>query len=58
MKLLNPLSYFVNAKDQIRAIENPDQEFNYFISKNHRINDLQREAFNSLTSSPSSVLPR
>ena len=46
--LISLLSYFVNEKDQIRAIENPDQEFNYFISKNERVNDLQREAFNSL----------
>ncbi|KAI4248406.1 MAG: hypothetical protein L6R40_000965 [Gallowayella cf. fulva] len=40
-------SYAINEKDQIRSIKNPDQEFNFFISKNERMNVVQREAFNT-----------
>ncbi|KAL9031667.1 MAG: hypothetical protein Q9196_000338 [Gyalolechia fulgens] len=35
------LGYFINDKDQIRSIRHPEQEFNYFISKNARINVVQ-----------------
>lgn len=34
-------------KDQIRQIANPDQEFNFFISKNERVRETQREAMDS-----------
>ncbi|SLM38485.1 Arb2 domain [Lasallia pustulata] len=44
---LEELGYFINDKDQIRSIANPDQEFNFFISKNDRANDVQREAMNT-----------
>ncbi len=36
--------YYLNEQDQIRSIGNPDQEFNYFISKNERVCEVQREA--------------
>ena len=39
--------YCVNSEDQIRAIDNPDQEFHYFFSKNERYVEKQREAMNS-----------
>ena len=41
------LSYYINEKDQIRSIAHPDQEFNFFISKNERVCEVQREAMNS-----------
>ena len=41
------LRYSINEKDQIRSIAHPDQEFNFFISKNERICEVQREAMNS-----------
>ncbi|KAI4175083.1 MAG: hypothetical protein LQ343_001844 [Gyalolechia ehrenbergii] len=44
---LEELGYFINDQDQIRSIRHPEQEFNYFISKNDRINVVQREAFNT-----------
>ncbi|KAL9603599.1 MAG: hypothetical protein Q9219_001102 [cf. Caloplaca sp. 3 TL-2023] len=44
---LKELGYFINDKDQVRSIKDPEQEFNYFISKNDRINVMQREAFNT-----------
>lgn len=44
-------SYFINDNDQICSIKHPEQEFNYFISKNDRMNVVQREAFNSLLTS-------
>lgn len=46
--LINTHSYFVNKNDQIRSIANPEQEFNFFISKNERVCEAQREAMNSL----------
>ncbi|KAL8820959.1 MAG: hypothetical protein Q9223_000913 [Gallowayella weberi] len=44
---LEKLGYAINDNDQIRSIQNPNQEFNFFISKNERMNLMQREAFNS-----------
>ncbi|MCJ1423004.1 hypothetical protein MMC29_000885, partial [Sticta canariensis] len=44
---LEALGYFVNEKDQIRFIKRPDQEFNFFISKNERVCETQREAMNT-----------
>ncbi|KAI4258899.1 MAG: hypothetical protein LQ352_001012 [Teloschistes flavicans] len=44
---LEGLGYFINDKDQVRSIKNPDQEFNFFISKNDRVNAVQREAHNT-----------
>ncbi|KAL8762550.1 MAG: hypothetical protein Q9184_001458 [Pyrenodesmia sp. 2 TL-2023] len=44
---LEKLGYFINDKDQVRSIRHPDQEFNFFISKNERMNLVQREAFNT-----------
>ncbi|KAG9242038.1 Arb2 domain-containing protein [Calycina marina] len=43
---LKGLGYFINAKDEIRSIENPKAYFKYFLTKNARFNDLQREAMN------------
>ncbi|KAL8733589.1 MAG: hypothetical protein Q9166_001998 [cf. Caloplaca sp. 2 TL-2023] len=39
--------YAINDQDQVRSIKNPNQEFNFFISKNERMNVVQREAFNT-----------
>ncbi|KAL8675227.1 MAG: hypothetical protein Q9168_000347 [Polycauliona sp. 1 TL-2023] len=44
---LEKLKYAINDQDQVRSLENPDQEFNFFISKNERMNVVQREAFNT-----------
>ncbi|KAL8825643.1 MAG: hypothetical protein Q9191_004292 [Dirinaria sp. TL-2023a] len=41
------LGYYINENDQIRSIARPDQEFNYFISRNERVLEKQREAMNS-----------
>ncbi|TVY23806.1 hypothetical protein LHYA1_G006774 [Lachnellula hyalina] len=43
---LTGLGYFINAKDEIRSTENPKAYFKYFITKNQRHNDAQREAMN------------
>ena len=48
--LMTDLRYYINDADQVRSIEFPDQEFNFFISKNDRVNVMQREAFNSRSS--------
>ncbi|MCJ1383649.1 hypothetical protein MMC17_006763 [Xylographa soralifera] len=45
---LEGLGYNINDTDQIRSIEKPDQEFHYFISKNERCVEMQREAMNSI----------
>ncbi|KAL8914173.1 MAG: hypothetical protein Q9171_001168 [Xanthocarpia ochracea] len=44
---LEKLGYAINDRDQVRSIKNPEQEFNFFISKNERMNVVQREAFNT-----------
>ena len=44
--------YFLNSSDQIRSIARPDQEFNFFISKNERVCEKQREAFNGTSLIP------
>ncbi|KAI9758191.1 MAG: hypothetical protein M4579_003165 [Chaenotheca gracillima] len=41
------LGYFINDKDQIKAIKNPAQDFNYWVNKNERYNVKQREAMNT-----------
>lgn len=38
--------YFVNDVDEIRAIDNPDYYFKFFINRNLRINMRQRFEFN------------
>ncbi|KAL3468525.1 Arb2 domain-containing protein [Aspergillus heterothallicus] len=43
---LDKLGYFINGKDQIRKISDPEQEFQFKINKNPRWNELQREAMN------------
>ncbi|KPM35379.1 hypothetical protein AK830_g11188 [Neonectria ditissima] len=40
------LGYFINDEDEIRLIDNPDYYFKFFISKNMRVNERQRFAFN------------
>lgn len=42
----HPSSYFVNEDDEIRSIENSDNYFQFFISRNPRWNDRQRYAMN------------
>jgi hypothetical protein len=44
---LASLGYFINDRDQIRMIQNPEQKFQYLINKNDRVNDLYKEAMNS-----------
>ncbi|KAL2054147.1 hypothetical protein ABVK25_005686 [Lepraria finkii] len=44
---LEKLGYHINEKDQIRSIANPEQEFHFFISKNERVREVQREAMNT-----------
>lgn len=39
-------SYFINEDDEIRSIENRDNYFQFFISRNPRWNDRQRYAMN------------
>ncbi|KAJ8060768.1 hypothetical protein OCU04_011072 [Sclerotinia nivalis] len=43
---LEGLGYFINEKDEIRSIENPKAYFKFFLTKNDRYNQLQREAMN------------
>ncbi|KAL2827847.1 Arb2 domain-containing protein [Aspergillus pseudoustus] len=43
---LDKLGYFINDKDQIRKISDPEQEFQFKINKNPRWNEVQREAMN------------
>ncbi|KAF7893871.1 hypothetical protein EAF00_007385 [Botryotinia globosa] len=43
---LDGLGYFIDEKDEIRSIENPKAYFKYFLTKNDRYNQLQREAMN------------
>lgn len=45
--LLTTIRYAINEKDQIRSIAHPDQEFHFFISKNERVKEVQREAMDS-----------
>ncbi|KAJ2990374.1 hypothetical protein NUW58_g2980 [Xylaria curta] len=45
-----PTRYFINKDDEIRSIENEDNYFNYFISRNSRVCDRQRFAMNPSTS--------
>ncbi|KAI4088046.1 MAG: hypothetical protein LQ348_000586 [Seirophora lacunosa] len=51
---LERLGYYITDEDQVRSIKHPDQEFNFFISKNERMNVVHREAFNSLSMEPQS----
>ncbi|KKK18310.1 hypothetical protein ARAM_001616 [Aspergillus rambellii] len=43
---LEKLGYFINEKDQIKKISDPEQDFQFKINKNPRWNDVQREAMN------------
>lgn len=36
--------YFVNERDQVRKISDPEQEFQFKINKHPRWNEAQREA--------------
>ncbi|CAO1600063.1 MAG: hypothetical protein LQ349_000158 [Xanthoria aureola] len=44
---LEKLGYVINNQDQVRSLKNPEQEFNFFISKNERMNVVNREAHNT-----------
>ncbi|KAB5562836.1 Arb2 domain-containing protein [Coniochaeta sp. 2T2.1] len=48
---LKQLGYFVNEIDEIRSIENPNNYFKYFITKNERWNERQRFAMNEAVGS-------
>ncbi|KAI1351342.1 hypothetical protein F5Y01DRAFT_304814 [Xylaria sp. FL0043] len=43
---LRGLGYFVNKDDEVRAIENEDNYFKYFLSRNLRVCERQRFAMN------------
>ncbi|KAI4864847.1 Arb2 domain-containing protein [Hypoxylon rubiginosum] len=43
---LEKLGYFINEDDEVRSIQNPDNYFKYFLSRNPRWNDRQRFAIN------------
>ncbi|KAI9050259.1 hypothetical protein LZ554_005427 [Drepanopeziza brunnea f. sp. 'monogermtubi'] len=43
---LKGLGYFINEEDEIRNIENPRAYFKFFLTKNERHNNVQREAMN------------
>ncbi|KFY36710.1 hypothetical protein V495_07656, partial [Pseudogymnoascus sp. VKM F-4514 (FW-929)] len=43
---LQSLGYFINDEDEIRNIENPKYYFKYFINRNDRFNERQRESMN------------
>ncbi|RHZ74979.1 hypothetical protein CDV55_109205 [Aspergillus turcosus] len=43
---LEKLGYFVNEKDQIRKIADPEQDFQFKINRNDRWNEVQRGAMN------------
>ncbi|KAI9882206.1 MAG: hypothetical protein M1823_006046 [Watsoniomyces obsoletus] len=45
---LEKLGYFLNSDDEIRSIEDPTQFFEYFINRNERYNEKNREAMNIL----------
>ncbi|KAL9017392.1 MAG: hypothetical protein Q9185_005270 [Variospora sp. 1 TL-2023] len=44
---LEKLGYYITDEDRVRSIKHPDQAFNFFISKNERMNVVHREAFNT-----------
>lgn len=44
-RLTSP-SYFVNDEDEIRSLDNSDNYFKFFLTKNQRHNDRQRYAMN------------
>ncbi|KAJ6020631.1 hypothetical protein N7540_006135 [Penicillium herquei] len=43
---LKSLGYFLNAQDQIRQIDNPEEGFKYKVNRNDRFNIKHREAIN------------
>ncbi|KAI1104532.1 Arb2 domain-containing protein [Jackrogersella minutella] len=43
---LKELGYFINEIDEIRAIDNPDNYFKFFLNRNPRWNERQRYAMN------------
>ncbi|XDG07693.1 hypothetical protein ABKA04_007308 [Annulohypoxylon sp. FPYF3050] len=43
---LKELGYFINDVDEVRAIDNPNNYFKYFINRNPRWNDRQRFSMN------------
>ncbi|KAI8963993.1 Arb2 domain-containing protein [Daldinia sp. FL1419] len=43
---LSKLGYFINEDDEVRAIDNPDNYFKFFLNRNTRWNERQRYAMN------------
>ncbi|KAI1760567.1 Arb2 domain-containing protein [Hypoxylon sp. FL1150] len=43
---LEKLGYFINEDDEVRSIENPNNYFKFFLTRNSRWNDRQRFAMN------------
>lgn len=50
--LLTLYSYFINDIDEVRSKQNPRAWFHYFLTKNSRYNDVQREAMNGEKPNP------
>ncbi|KAI9819160.1 MAG: hypothetical protein M1827_007316 [Pycnora praestabilis] len=46
---LEGLGYFINDKEEIKQIAHPSEEFEYFMTKNDRYNEMHREAMNICT---------
>lgn len=57
IRRLNCRRYFINDKDEIRSIENPDNYFNFYLDRNERINQRQRFQFDSAKDEPPPSAP-
>ncbi|KAH0565604.1 hypothetical protein GP486_000992 [Trichoglossum hirsutum] len=44
---LTQLGYFINDRDEVKSVANPEEDFKYKVSKNERYNDLRKEAYTS-----------
>lgn len=49
---LGKLGFFVNDKDQIRSLKNPDSKYKHKINANERVNQAYKYANNSESSPP------
>ena len=45
---LNALGYYITDEDKIRTIKSPHQKYHYGIDRNERVNDMHKEAMNSI----------
>ncbi|KAH0543745.1 hypothetical protein FGG08_001927 [Glutinoglossum americanum] len=49
---LAQLGYFIDGKDEVKSITNPEEDFKYKVTRNERYNDLRKEAY-TCSSTPS-----